>query len=106
MLRNLSSLFIANAQKSAVPGVDRNDIHPIQIAIPRRPEQRAIADLLDHETRKVDAVVSKINDAVGRLTELRIALVSAAVTGRIDVREMPSLQSREKHDTEPTADDR
>ena len=106
MLRNLSSLFIANAQKSAVPGVDRNDIHLIQTAIPRRPEQRAIADLLDHETRKVDAVVSKINDAVGRLTELRIALVSAAVTGRIDVRGMPSLQSREKHETEPTADER
>ncbi len=87
MLGNLSSLFVANAQKSAVPGVDRNDIHPIETAIPAPPEQRAIADFLDRETRKVDALVARVGEAIGRLNELRTALISAAVTGKIDVRE-------------------
>ena len=90
MLSSLSSLFIANAQKSAVPGVDRNDIHPIQTAIPSPSEQGDIADFLDRETRKVDALVDKIQEAIGKLNELRTALISAAVTGRIDVRQAGS----------------
>ena len=87
MLRNLSSLFVANAQKSAVPGVDRNDIHTIETAIPSPPEQQNIADFLDRESRKVDALVEKVNEAIGKLNEYRTALISAAVTGKIDVRE-------------------
>lgn len=44
MLENLSPLFLLNAVKSAVPGVDRNDIHPVLTAIPPLVEQSAIAD--------------------------------------------------------------
>ena len=95
MLSSLSSLFVANAQKSAVPGVDRNDVHPIETAIPPPPEQQNIADFLDRETRKVDALVEKVNEAIDRLNELRTALISAVVTGKIDVREAAS-----RHDTE------
>ena len=35
----------------------------------------------------MDALVAKVREAVDRLKELRIALISAAVTGKIDVRE-------------------
>ena len=90
MLGNLSSLFVANAQKSAVPGVDRNDIHRIETALPPPPEQRTIADLLDRKTRTVGALIGRINEAIDHLNELRTALISAAVTGKIDVREAAS----------------
>ena len=50
-------------------------------------EQRAIAAFLDHETAKLDALAAKVEEAIARLKEFRIALISAAVTGRIDVRE-------------------
>jgi type I restriction enzyme S subunit len=86
MLEHLSPLFVVNALKSAVPGVDRNDIHPIQIAIPTPLEQRSIAAFLDRETAKLDVLVSKIQEAISRLQEFRTALISAAVTGKIDVR--------------------
>ena len=56
--------------------------------IPPLSEQRAIAEFLDRETRKIDALVAKVREAIGRLKELRTALISAAVTGKIDVREM------------------
>jgi hypothetical protein len=42
---------------------------------------------LDRETTRIDTLVAKIRDAIDRLKELRPALISAAVTGKIDVRE-------------------
>ena len=57
------------------------------MAVPPEPEQRAVAAFLDRETAQIDALVAKVRDAIARLKELRTALVSAAVTGKIDVRE-------------------
>jgi restriction endonuclease S subunit len=51
----------------------------------KRIEQRAIAAFLDRETARIDTLVAKIREAIERLKELRTALVSAAVTGKIDV---------------------
>ena len=57
------------------------------VAPPAVAEQEVIAAFLERETAKSDALVAKVRDAIDRLKELRIALVSAAVTGKIDVRE-------------------
>lgn len=61
----------------------------VQVPLPVVPEleQRAIAAFLDRETARIDALVSKVHEAIDRLKELRTALISAAVTGKIDVRE-------------------
>ena len=37
------------------------------------------------ETARIDALVAKVREAIERLKELRTALISAAVTGKIDV---------------------
>jgi type I restriction enzyme S subunit len=50
-------------------------------------EQRTITAFLDRGTARIDALLAKIREAIDRLTELRTALISAAVTGKIDVRE-------------------
>lgn len=55
--------------------------------MPPEPEQRAIATFLDRETARIDALIAKVHDAIDRLRELRTALISAAVTGKLDVRE-------------------
>ena len=60
------------------------------VCIPPPEEQRAIAAFLDRETAKVDALVAKIRQAIDHLKEFRTALISAAVTGKIDVREEAS----------------
>ena len=86
MLRHLSPLFLLHAVKSAVPGVDRNDIHPITVVVPPFVEQEAIADFLDRETAKIDTSVAKIETIIKRLQEYRMVLITAAVTGKIDVR--------------------
>ena len=46
--------------------------------------------LLDRETAKIDALISKFRQAIDHLKEFRTALISAAVTGKIDVREEAS----------------
>ena len=59
----------------------------MSIATPPLPEQQAIAAFLDRETAKIDALSAKVTTAIERLKEYRTALISSAVTGKIDVRE-------------------
>ena len=61
----------------------RNVVCPV----PPYAEQRTIAHLLDRTTAKIDVLGAKVRDAIDHLRELRTALISAAVTGKIDVRE-------------------
>jgi len=49
-------------------------------------EQTAIAAYLDRETAKIDNLGTKVEAAIERLQEYRTALITAAVTGQIDVR--------------------
>ena len=56
-------------------------------AVPPRLEQRAITAFLDRETTSIDALIAKVRQAIHHLKEFRSALISAAVTGKIDVRE-------------------
>ena len=53
-------------------------------------EQRCIVTHLDRTTKEIDELIAKIRRAIGCLEEFRTALISAAVTGRIDVRESVS----------------
>jgi type I restriction enzyme S subunit len=55
--------------------------------VPPEREQRSIIAFLDHQTAEMDALVAKISEAIERLRELRTALLAAAVTGKIDVRD-------------------
>jgi type I restriction enzyme S subunit len=70
---------------------DRNrlywdDFKAIPSPVPPIKEQHAIALFLSSETREIDDLMAKIRNAIDRLSELRLALISAAVTGKIDVR--------------------
>lgn len=79
MLQHLSPLFVMNAVKSAVPGVDRNDIHPIRTALPPLPEQRTIADFLDRETDRLDDLILMQTRLDELLSDSRKAIVASVV---------------------------
>ena len=53
--------------------------------VPPLSEQRAIADYLDRETAKLDALAAKARETIDLIKERRAALISAAVTGKIDI---------------------
>lgn len=99
--KNLHSRFfyyVMNSQMTSAQ-VSLNSVGAIQehyntttlsnLRIPCIPytEQQAIAAFLDRETAKIDSLVAKIREAIERLSEFRTAIISAAVTGWIDVRE-------------------
>lgn len=58
----------------------------IRIPLPPLQEQLVITAAIDRETSKIDAMIAKIREGIDRLKEYRQALISAAVTGKIDVR--------------------
>jgi type I restriction enzyme S subunit len=86
MLEHISQLFLLNSIKSAVPGIDRNDVLSIPVALPELDEQIEISDHVDSELAKLGLFEEKVNLAIDRLTEYRTALITAATTGKIDVR--------------------
>jgi len=49
-------------------------------------EQKEIVSHLEDETQKIDALIDKIKEAIEKLKEYRTALITNAVTGKIDVR--------------------
>ena len=71
------------------PNIGQETIRQLRISLPPLPEQRGIAAFLDRETARIDALVAKVGEAIERLREYRTALISAAVTGKIDVRGVP-----------------
>jgi type I restriction enzyme S subunit len=59
----------------------------ISTPLPSLVEQEAIFVFLDREASKIEVLIGKVRHAIERLKELRIALISATVTGKIDVRD-------------------
>lgn len=71
---------------STLKTIGMTDVRKLVTPVPPLPEQAAIAAYLDKETAKLDALVGKVEEAVERLQEYRTALITAAVTGKIDLR--------------------
>lgn len=62
------------------------DIAKLAMARPPETEQVAICQFLDQQIEKIDSLVSTAEKSEALLQERRSALISAAVTGKIDVR--------------------
>jgi len=88
--------FAAHSAKSAVPGIDRNDLHVIYVAVPPLREQSTIARCLDQETARMDALIAEAESANTLLQERRMAVIFAAITGKIDVRGIEVAQLRDE----------
>ena len=78
-----SAMFITSTINQLTLGM----LKGFSVPLPPTNEQTSIATFLDQETAKLDSLVAKVHEAIESLRELRSALISAAVTGRIDVRE-------------------
>ena len=67
-----------------IPHVNGEVLANIRIGVPRPPQQRAIADFLDRETARLDALVTAKEHLLGLLAEKRHALATHAVTRGVD----------------------
>ncbi|MCC5840000.1 MAG: restriction endonuclease subunit S [Opitutales bacterium] len=85
LLGHRKTLF--HFDRTAIPQLTVKQVSTNPFLLPPLPEQRAIAAYLDEETSRLDALVAKVESAIERLQEYRSALITAAVTGKVDVRE-------------------
>jgi len=69
---------------AAQPGLAVDTISALKVPIPPLKEQRAIADYLDRETARLDALVAAKERVLGLLAEKRRALITRAVTRGLD----------------------
>jgi len=81
-----SALLTLNAVGTTMLNLNPSIVGRMRVPLPPLPEQCAISDYLDRETSKMDRMVEKVEAAIERLQEYRAALITAAVTGKIDVR--------------------
>lgn len=65
-----------------------DEFKAIMIALPPVSEQRTILKSISTEASRIDALIAESERAITLLRERRIALISAAVTGKIDVRDL------------------
>ena len=86
----------SRATGSTAIGIKASHLREVFVIIPSLSEQQAIVSYLDCETAKIDALVSRIQEGIGKLKEYSTALISAAVTGKIDVKGETASQDEEK----------
>ena len=66
--------------EAAVPGLNRETAYARDVLVPPPSQQRAIADYLDRETARLDALVAEKDVLLDLLAEKRRALITRAVT--------------------------
>lgn len=71
----------------SVPHISADQILSYQVNLPSESTQREACDFVFSEFKRIDALTMKASKAISLLAEHRTALISAAVTGKIDVRE-------------------
>jgi len=91
MMRLLSSRafeahFAPETTGVSVPHISGEQIANFVIPVPPLDEQKRICNFLDAELAKLDGLTLESERAIALFVERRAALISAAVTGQIDVR--------------------
>lgn len=81
-LMNLGQYSMTTAQ----PGIGVGQLAPLLVPLPPLDEQREIATYIDKQTAKIEALIAKAERFIELSKERRTALITAAVTGQIDVR--------------------
>lgn len=79
-------VFFADHSPDEIPHLTGEQLRQHRFPKPPLGEQIAITEALDRRTQAIDALIVEAQRAIDLLQERRTALISAAVTGQIDVR--------------------
>ena len=83
----LSQLRVLAKGTTSVAAIYWKDLTSLRVLLPPPAEQHAIVSHLNSACDRLDELTSKAQRAIALLQESRTALISAAVTGKIDVRD-------------------
>ena len=86
VFRAMSPEFRRLTMGSTHQTIYMHDVASFSTPVPPIAEQDQIVAFVRRQTATIDAMIAKVRDAITHLNEYRSALISAAVTGKIDVR--------------------
>ena len=86
LMRSMKHIMLMAATISTQLNLNMDQIVSLIAAQPPIEEQLHIVKFLDRETTRIDSLISKTQHSINLLKERRAALITAAVTGQIDVR--------------------
>jgi type I restriction enzyme S subunit len=69
-----------------MPHLTAEKLGDMRIPVPPVHEQRDLVEFLDERCRKIELLITKATEMIETLREYRSALITDAVTGKIDVR--------------------
>lgn len=72
-------------QSTNLASISATNIEELPVPVPPVAEQRAIVDLVTRKTAEIDGLTLKTQRSMALLKERRAALITAAITGQIDV---------------------
>ncbi|GAA1311742.1 restriction endonuclease subunit S [Saccharothrix xinjiangensis] len=84
----MQSFFDSFQNGSTIRTIGMGDLKAFRIPLPPLDEQRRIVEYLDEETPKIDTLIAETERFIELSRERRAALITAAVTGQVDVQEM------------------
>lgn len=79
-------VFVANANQTTIDHLTAEQLRSHRFAFPPLGEQKEIARYLENATNRLECLTEEAQGLIKLLRERRSALISAAVTGKIDVR--------------------
>jgi type I restriction enzyme S subunit len=79
--------YLTGKQSTNLASTNSTTVKNFRFGVPPMVEQDRIVDHLGRKTRLIDDLVDKANAVISTLKERRSALISAAVTGKIDIHE-------------------
>ncbi len=82
--------FSVHAKPGAVPSFSEGDQGELKVPCPPLDEQNLIAQAIQNGTASIDLLTQKTQHSIDLLKERRAALITAAITGQIDLREATS----------------
>jgi type I restriction enzyme S subunit len=86
LFTGMRSAFFSTATLNTQLNLNIERIGSLLTVVPSPKKQLQIVEFLDETCQRIDTIVEQIRAAASRLHEYRSALITAAVTGRIDVR--------------------
>lgn len=78
--------ILKSKQSTNLASISSTNLKELPVVIPPALECDAILAYIDEKTTQIDTLIAKIREGIEKLKEYRTALISAAVTGKIDVR--------------------
>ena len=82
----MRNIILSPKQSTNLAPISSTNLKELPIFSPPKEEQDAIQNYINAKTARIDALISRIREGIEKLKEYRTALISAAVTGKIDVR--------------------